>query len=204
MFTLTRWLAPISMNYKVLLKCWTSEELSKFDAGLLSKKGANDETTQFLSIVGLPKSAAPFLTFGHEEATLNLQSIHHVYETDEFAHEFLLIIGSEGAGNPFCIDLMNNGQVVVLDHEQELESTFVNTSVNELFQFLSAFKEFGKEVISLNGEDAFLDSNFTDEQYERLTLQLKSIDEKAVGEGNFWFYELENLLANREYFLKEK
>ncbi|WP_345167658.1 SUKH-4 family immunity protein [Nibribacter koreensis] len=192
------------MNYKVLLKCWTSEELSKFDAGLLSKKGANDETTQFLSIVGLPKSAAPFLTFGHEEATLNLQSIHHVYETDEFAHEFLLIIGSEGAGNPFCIDLMNNGQVVVLDHEQELESTFVNTSVNELFQFLSAFKEFGKEVISLNGEDAFLDSNFTDEQYERLTLQLKSIDEKAVGEGNFWFYELENLLANREYFLKEK
>ncbi|AMM51819.1 hypothetical protein TH61_12400 [Rufibacter sp. DG15C] len=191
------------MNYKELLKYWTGKELSKFDGDLLSKKGANDDTTQFLSIVGLPKSAAPFLTFGHNEATLNLESIALVYETEEFAHQFLLIIGSEGAGDPFCIDLMNGCQVVVLNHEQEFESTFVNTSVNELFQFLSAYKEFGKEVISLNGEDAFLDSNFTDEQFEKLNYRLKSIDEKAVSEGNFWFYELENLLANREYFLKE-
>ena len=192
------------MNYRELLKCWSSEELSKFDADLLSKKGANDDTSQFLSIVGLPKSAAPFLTFGHNEETLSLETIKQVYETEELDHKFLLIIGSGSAGDPLCIDLVDNCQVVVLNHEQEFESTFVNSSVNELFLVLTAYKEFVKEVLSVNGEDAFLDSNFTDAQFEKLSCRLKSIDEKAVSEGNFWFYELENLLANREYFLKEK
>jgi hypothetical protein len=73
------------MNYKKLIKNWESEELYRFDVHFISGKGLNEETADFLSMVGLPTSAAPFLSFAGE-AEMELSSISDLYQTGEVEH----------------------------------------------------------------------------------------------------------------------
>jgi hypothetical protein len=192
------------MNYKKLIKDWKPEECYRFDTNLLSSKGLNENTVDFLSIIGLPISAAPFLDFAHIKEYRELQSIYMNYNTGEFEHKQLLSVGADGAGDPICIDLKNDCRIVALNHEEGFKPSFMNSSVMELFQFLTIYKAFVKEVILTNGEDAFLDSNFTDEQYEDLKNTMEELDRKALVRDAFWTQELELLLDNREYFLNQK
>ncbi|NDK57221.1 SUKH-4 family immunity protein [Pontibacter fetidus] len=191
------------MDYKELIKNWKSEELYKFDVHDISSKGLNEETADFLAIVGLPTSAAPFLSFA-DDSERELGSISNIFETREDRHRYFLSIGSDGAGDPICLDLMNECQVVTLNHEEDFEPTFMNSSVSELFQFLTIYKRFVEEVIRENGEDAYLDADFTDSQYEELKKAMESVDNKALKTNTFWAQELAQLLGNREYYQNQK
>ncbi|MFD3003860.1 hypothetical protein ACFS7Z_26125 [Pontibacter toksunensis] len=51
------------------------------------------------------------------------------YETGENKRMYFVSIGFGGAGNPVSIDLRNNCQVVTLNHEEEYEAAFMNSSV---------------------------------------------------------------------------
>lgn len=196
-------LAHTVMKYEELIKNWESKELYRFDLSYISGKGLNEETADFLSVVGLPTSAAPFLSFAGE-AEKELCSISDLYETGEAGHKYFLSIGADGAGNPICIDIKHDCQIVALNHEQDYIPSFVNSSVKELFQSLTIYKAFGEELIKTNGEDAFLDANFTDRQYEELKKGLEAVDSKALRENSFWAQELELLLGNREYYKSQK
>ena len=79
----------------------------------------------------------------------------------------------------------------------------MNSSVWQLTEALIAYREFGKQTVALNGEDAFLDANFSDELFADLRLKLLRIDSAAVTENYFWAGELQNLFANREYYRTE-
>ncbi|PVY41125.1 SUKH-4 family immunity protein [Pontibacter virosus] len=187
------------MDYKELMKDWKSEDLFRFDVHDLTSKGLNQETTDFLSNVGLPTSVAPYLSFvGDLEK--ELRSVFDTYETGEVGHKYFLSIGTDGAGNPICIDIKNDCQVVVLNHEEDFSSTFMNSSVVELFQFLTLYKSFVEDVIGVNGEDAFLDANFTDKQYEELKKGMEVVEDKALRPNTSWAQELKLLLVNRENF----
>ncbi|MBD1396085.1 SUKH-4 family immunity protein [Pontibacter sp. JH31] len=191
------------MDYKELIKDWESEKLFKFSIHDLSGKGLNEETADFLSSVGLPTSAAPFLSFAGDSEK-ELSSIFDTFETGEDSHKYYLSIGSDGVGDPVCIDLQNECQVVTLNHEEDFEPTFMNSSVKELFQFLTLYKIFVEEVIRVNGEDAFLDADFTDSQYEELNKAMEAADNKALRTNTFWVQELAQLLGNREYYQNQK
>lgn len=191
------------MDYKELIKDWESEKLFKFDMHDLSGRGLNEETADFLSNVGLPTSAAPFLSFAGESEK-KLSSIFNTFETEEDSHKYFLSIGSDGAGDPICIALQNECQVVTLNHEEDFEPTFMNSSVRELFQFLTLYKRFVEEIIRENGEDAFLDANFTDSSYEELKKAMEAADNKALRNNSFWAQELAQLLRKREYYQTQK
>jgi hypothetical protein len=191
------------MNYKELIKNWKSEELYRFDVHYISDKRLNEETADFLSIVGLPTSVAPFLSFaGKAEKELN--SILDLYETGQVKHKYFLSIGADGTGDPICIDVRNNCRVVALNHEEDFEPVFMNSSIVELFKFLTLYKRFVEEVIAENGEDAFLDANFTDRQYEALSKAMEAADKDALSSNTYWSQELESLLGNREYYQSQK
>ena len=191
------------MKYKELIKNWEPEELHRFDVHYISGKGLNEGTADFLSIVGLPTSAAPFLSFAGDSER-KLCSICDTFETREDRYKYFLSIGSDGAGDPVCIDLRNECQVVTLNHEEDFEPIFMNSSVGELFQFLTLYKKFVEEVIRVNGEDAFLDANFTDSQYEELKKAMEVADNNALRTNTFWAQELAQLLGNREYYQNQK
>ncbi|SIT94016.1 SUKH-4 immunity protein [Pontibacter indicus] len=185
------------------MKDWESEKLFRFYMHDLSDKGLNEETIAFMSTVGLPTSAAPFLSFAGDSEK-ELSSIFDTFETRVDRHKYFLSIGSDGAGDPVCIDLQNECQVVTLNHEEDFEPTFMNSSVRELFQFLTLYKRFVGEIIRENGEDAFLDADFTDSQYEKLKKGMEEVDNRALRTNTFWAQELAQLLGNREYYQNQK
>ena len=52
-----------------------------------------------------------------------------------------LMIGSDGAGNPICLEQVT-GQVILLDHEDRFRTVqFVNSGIHQLAECLLAFME---------------------------------------------------------------
>jgi hypothetical protein len=79
------------------------------------------------------------------------------------------VIGSDGAGNPLCVE-QDSGAVWLLDHEDWFHTRqFVNTTVAQLAECLLAYM----------GE---LDPN-------RFRLAVRDVDVAALADGAFWWHE---------------
>jgi hypothetical protein len=122
----------------------------------------------------LPSSAAPCVDFSQASAP---SPVYDVFggpsdwtESDRRRLESFLMIGSDGAGNPICIEA-GSGQIWLLDHEDRFQTrTFVNSSVSQLAECLLAYM----------GE--------TDP--ESFKAALDRIDPSALEHAAFWSYEL--------------
>jgi hypothetical protein len=173
---------------------WNKDELNTFTRDDFKGLTVDEATIQFLVDVGLPDNAAPFVAFDRKE----LRTIEQIYSTGNPADKFLIDIGFDGAGDPICIDVQDNCKIVALDHEDDFRPRLVNTSVSELFAFLTIYKDFGDNLRQLRGDDAFIDSNFTDEELNELLSQLKLVDSDALSnDSTFWSQEIETFKANR-------
>jgi hypothetical protein len=138
--------------------------------------GANarlpDDTRRFLAEAGLPASCAPCLTF--DEVGRGLPGIADVFSPGRWSGEerarveHYRMIGSDGAGNPLCVDA-RDGRVFLVDHEDHFRTTqFMNTSVAHLAECLLAFH--------------------TAAPADRRQA-LRRVDALAVDDGAFWSYE---------------
>jgi hypothetical protein len=173
---------------------WDKKDLNKFTRNNFKDLTVDETTIEFLTSIGLPDSAAPFVSFDRKE----LRTIEQIYSTGNLADNFLVDIGFDGAGDPICINMQDNCKIVALNHEDNFERRFVNTSVRELFAFLTIYKEFADKLIQLRGDFAFLDSNFTDDELNEFLGQLKSVDNEALlSEDTFWSQEIATFKANR-------
>ena len=179
------------------LQHWTSDELLTFERSTLERLKINPEHIDFLTQTGFPKDAAPFLTFENE-----LQTLNEIYGLDESGSLTKIVIGSDGAGDPICIELTNQ-RIYICDHEDDCEPRFMNSSITELFKFISLFKAFAERLINDKGEDAFIDANFTDDELLELISKLRFIDPTAMEPSTFWNLEIDTMKANREYYRNE-
>ncbi len=118
----------------------------------------------------LPSSAAPCGSF---EAAAKPAHIHDVFgnpadwtvSEQEYFTQFL-VIGSDGAGNPFCVSTQS-GIVYLFDHEDRFKTQqFVNSSVEQLAECLLEYQ----------GEES--SSSFK--------ASVSRIDEEALSPGSFW------------------
>jgi hypothetical protein len=174
---------------------WDKKELNKFKPQDFSGHGFDAATIDFLTTIGLPESAAPFLSFDRKK----LNSVKDVYHLEHEDYRFLFDIGSDGAGDPICIDIKREFQIVALDHEDNFSARFVNSSVRELFAFLTIYKEFAESLIKLRGDNAFIESNVKDEEIEELVKDLKFVDARALSDDEtFWSREIGMFIANRD------
>jgi hypothetical protein len=121
---------------------------------------------------GLPKSCAPFLSF--DEVGKGLPKLISVWRLDGVSGvdtEFLSryhTLGSDGAGNPLCIDTEEPGMVFMVDHDDAFRSRrLVASSVPQLAEALliihtqpyTLFRElFEKIDPAACGVDSFLPS----------------------------------------------
>jgi hypothetical protein len=129
-------------------------------------------TRRFLTEAGLPASCAPCLTF--DEVGRGLPGIADVFSPGRWSGEerarvdHYRMIGSDGAGNPLCVDV-RDGRVYLVDHEDHFRTTqFMNTSVAHLAECLLAFHT----AAPADRREA-----------------LRRVDAPAVDDGAFWFYE---------------
>ena len=127
----------------------------------------------------LPSSAAPCLSFDDAANALPLLnlfvSLQAYSNADRERLASFRVIGSDGAGNPFCVD-RNTGIIWLLDHEDWRRfPQFVNSGVAQLAECL----------LSYMGE----------QQPEPFRSFVSSVDPRALGTGSFWWCEASALDA---------
>ena len=163
---------------------WTTEDdnLEPFDLKRIEELGITDQSKDFL-ITGLPSEAAPFLSFGHSDDA-NLQSVNEVWDLPiEF--ECYKVIGSNGYGDPICINV-NNNSIVYLNHDDEFGYVYMNSSVEQLAHFLLIFRDFIEKVnTSPQTQLSGILKNTINE--------MNKIDETAMIEGS-WEDELRSFI----------
>lgn len=137
--------------------------------------GFEDIGTEFVGCGAdtLPTEAAPFLSFDRATRPAPIWEVFGIPSQWSGAERERLapyqIIGSDGAGNPICVE-EGAGTVLLLDHEDRFRTgQFVNGSVRQLAECLLAYM----------GE--------RDEKRFRAAVQV--IDPAALAERSFWWHE---------------
>jgi hypothetical protein len=179
-------------------KLWKTDEHDNWvdlDVGEINKAPLNNLTKDFLKN-GFPESAAPCLDFGWRSYKGKFYNIDEVYPklVDHNLAKNYWIIGSDGAGNPICFDVLRNDRIVLLDHEQRFETIeVINSDIFELGKCLLLYRNFISEIQRKYGENAFLDSLFSISDISELKDNFKTINENIFKESGFWRSEIKAL-----------
>lgn len=144
-----------------------------------TKLGIQEIGSRFVNCFGqvLPDSAAPCLSFdGQGQELWEVYGSASDWSPDDRARlASYRVIGSDGAGNPICIE-RDTGAIWLLDHEDQFTSRqFVNTGLPELAESLLAYM----------GE----------KDLEQFRSELRRVDSAAAREGCFWWCEAATLDA---------
>lgn len=121
----------------------------------------------------LPDSAAPCVTFEEAARPVPIWEVFRSSSDWSLADRERIapyrMIGSDGAGNPICVE-HGTGAVVLLDHEDWFRTRqFVNSSVRQLAECLLAY---------MGEQDS-----------ERFRASVRTIDPSAIAERSFWWHE---------------
>jgi SUKH-4 immunity protein len=121
----------------------------------------------------LPNSAAPFLTFKEAARPVRIWDVFASPSDWSSADRERLapyrMIGSDGAGNPICVE-QDSGAVILLDHEDWFRTReFVNSSVRQLAKCLLAY--------------------LGEREAQRFRAAVEVIDPTALVDGAFWSHE---------------
>ncbi len=171
------------MNPQEFEKQWLSmpdEKLNKFDIQLFKPYRVDNSTLEFLTTSGLPDTAAPYLNFG-----------------PDYFQEFnrLLIIGVQGQGDLIGISPEKSDKVYATS-VQGGRPYFVNSSVQQLASFLLIYRAFVTHIISERGEDAWINCDFTKDEFELMEAKFIEVDEDALELNTLWNEDLGILVNN--------
>lgn len=184
------------------IQSWTIDgaALSPLSYESLVNLNLQPATAEFLTQAGLPEDAAPFLSFVQSNAqrynTINKLSAHFDFLEPEF--DQYVYIGSCGDGDVIAIHTAGNDKVVWLDHEDNFTPRFFNSSIGSLAGCLVAYRDFIQAMQKDNGEDAYLNANFSDMHMDTLKQQMIGADPPVLTIDGFWKDTLEMDLAMRE------
>jgi SUKH-4 immunity protein len=145
-----------------------------------SEVSLTEQDLQLLTVVGLPDSAAPFLSFHQEPAMIPWAQADGQIPI-ELGH--LVEIGSDGSGDPICVT--TNGHVIKLNHGNGFEAMFMNSSVCLLAEFLETYRILWEKVRppdSGRGQDHACVEN----TLRFATEELREKDPPAIVQDTFW------------------
>jgi hypothetical protein len=189
-------------------KIWTStgDILSPLTQSRLLGLNLKPRTIDFLIQAGLPVDAAPFLTFvdNSEDKYKGIVRLTDQFGFLEDVFKKWIVIGSCSDGDPIAINVDANEQIDWLDHDNYFEPEFFNSSIETLADCLVIYREFVLDVQRENGEDAFMNGDFTDIQFEIMKSKLLKADNKALVKNGFWKEQLDIDIALRTDYKKRR
>lgn len=187
------------MNSEQIRNYWkdNGEKLNAYRPSQLSNARLLKDTIDFLVECGLPDSCAPFLTFEDWDGE-PIKTPNQVLDIEFEGLDNYLWIGSNGSGDPICIDLENKNEIVYLNHDNEFERIFINSSVHQLAESLIRYGEFYSSLNTEFENNVFSSRKFSDEEFGELKDDFIEIDATSLAEGNFWNESLEGLLWERD------
>ena len=171
-----------------------SESLVVFPPNALADVAIPDESKTFLTTCGLPESAAPFLDFRVPDHG-GLQTVAELWQLAPEYNRYS-VVGSNGSGDPLCIDESCDGQIIYLNHDYNFHRILINSSVPQLAESLLAFRHLVRETQRQHGEDAYLDGDVPTALQQWLLKEIIRIDPAAAHADCFWSQELENIREN--------
>ena len=181
---------------------WPSDEdkLNPISPIRLDGLGLSEMSIEFLKTAGLPDSAAPFLSFvkDSDDVYKGIQKLTSIYEELESEFEKYIVIGSCNDGDPIVINTANNDKIEHLDHEDYFSSRQFNSNIYTLADSLVVYTNFVSMLIDKKGEDAYFDSDFTDEEFQKLKSDLIVADSEIMENNGFWAEQIEMDLEMRE------
>ena len=181
----------------------TDEPLSPLTRTRLDKFNLLQSTVHFLTQAGLPVYCEPNLYFANDTDDI-VYGIHKLteqfhFESDKEKYDKYIVIGSCRDGDAIAVDNSDYDKIVELDHEDLFAPMYFNSSITNLADFLTLYRDFQKEVLQdKDPDDNFQCFNFTDQQFEQLKSKMLSVDNKAITESGFWKEELEIMLSIRQ------
>jgi hypothetical protein len=189
-------------------KIWTEMggSLSPLTSTRLHGLDLKPRTIELLTQAGLPRDAAPYLSFveNSEDEYEGISRLTDQYDFLEEEFKKWVVIGFCSDGDPIAINTESNDRIDWLDHDNYFEPGFFNSSIEALVDCLVIYREFVSIVQRENGEDAFMDADFTDIQFEAMKSKLLMADNDALTENGFWKEQLEMDLAMRDHYRKER
>ena len=187
---------------------WTStgDILTALSSDRLVGLSLKCRTIDFLTQAGLPVDAAPFLTFANNTTDKYKGIVRLTDQYSFLAGEFRkwIVIGSCSDGDPIAINVDADDRIDWLDHDNYFEPGFFNSSIESLSDCLVIYREFISIVQHENGEDAFINADFTDSQFETMKTKLLKADSKSLCDNGFWKEQLDMDLAMRDHYKKER
>lgn len=187
------------MNTFQIKEYWANkkEPVNTYNLSQLENVRLVKETTDFLINCGLPNSCAPFLSFEkHNEK--QIPTPNEVFNIDfDLLNDFLMV-GSNGSGDPVCIDLNNDNNIVYLNHDNFFESVFINSSVYQLAVCIIKYEKFHTSLNPRIEGQSFTKRRFSDEEFNKVCIEFKEIDPGSLSGDNFWKSELDYLLWERD------
>lgn len=159
-----------------------------YDAEVINSYSLPQATKNFLIEAGLPESAPPFLTF-ESSATGGGVRLIEKYDSAETSYSKYIYVGFNGNGHPICIH-EENGEVIYLDHDNDHQEIFINSSIPQLAESLLAYVDFIAKIKAVNGRSAFLEKKATQELLDWIAARLEEIDSESLTQGSFWDEEL--------------
>lgn len=150
-------------------------------------------TARFLAEAGLPEAAG----FTWRFAKSGLKRVPEVYnrgcdwgEDDLKRLEPYLMLGSDGGGNPVCLDTANQERIVFLNHEHNFSlAEFVNSGIPQLAQCMLACQELVEEFQNEYGdgeEGELYEGNVPESQVLKTIDRFRSIDPSCVEGHCYW------------------
>src|SRR5689334_2776241 len=111
------------------------QELHNYKPSQLANPRLSASNISFLVNCGLPASCAPFLSFDDCQAA-TIPTPNDVFTINMEELDDYLWIGSNGYGDPVCIDLNHDNEVVYLNHDNDFDRVFINTNLETLARSL--------------------------------------------------------------------
>jgi hypothetical protein len=182
----------ICMTPEEFKKAWEQDgdNLCIFPSEAVEGLDISESQRIFLTNIGLPESAAPFLDFGGKHY-LPIPSVADVWKGGT-TFECYRAIGCNGFGDPVCIDENSGGAVVYLNHDDNMKRQFINSSVECLAFSLLAFRTVVRDAQARGGPDAHLNGQIPNDVADQFIRRMDEVDPDAIKPETFWFRSVMN------------
>ncbi|PXY02228.1 hypothetical protein DF185_06165 [Marinifilum breve] len=161
---------------------------------------------QFLAEFGLPKDASMCLNFTNTNYDniifKELPQLCDMYnldleDWDSMGNEYNshYCIGSDGSGNPICINSSGEIRVILMDYtlSGQFEWDLVNTSTEKMAKCLIEQERFAKSVLSSTLAETFYEADIPVKLFNKYFNKLSEIDKSIFDRESIWHFEIEEL-----------
>jgi SUKH-4 immunity protein len=146
-----------------------------FPPEVLAQLPLPPDQLQYLQQAGLPRAAAPYLTFDDRPPEVLQDLIWEPDPAPRDPYRRYVVLGGDGAGNPIALDVDRPGAVLLLDHDHAFAPVLMHSSIPRLVTSLLVFDEH----VAAHGLDACT-------EVELLGRRLQAIDLDAWAADGWW------------------